>query len=345
MLSLEESEQSQKNGLEGSNNSLNLGSRSEEPDLRDSDDGSGPSRLTTPGIGSEPESDNPKTGSLLNVGKATKRNREESEEYDPENPIGIERERYKKRVPAKVIDRLWTRLEPDQFRSLDNLFTVAMNKTLQRYKGSTNEHYKVAEAQRVLSHHWTSDKLPKSFLARAKMTKLPPLKSLQMRMRGVKADSHDLLDIDQTNRKKALYEAYLLAEKQQLQELQTYYKSIKKAFDEDSRYLEEFKKTTAAIQAQNTKEIEEKKAQYHLDGLKQDDELGLGSGPAPIPKEFVQALFDPDEDPDVRELLEAVQSKMEEIAPREKLEELLQICDELDEFQSKFDDGRLFRPK
>lgn len=315
--------------------------------LADEGNESSYSRLTTPGYGSDSDcgtysGQRPQ----LNPGQAVKRtraDREESEEYDPSNPMGIERERYKKRVPAKVIDRLWTKLEPEQFRSLDNLFNVALNKSLERYKGSANEHYKVAEAQRVLSHHWASEKLPKSFLARLKMTKLPPVKSLQVRMRGAKAEEYDLLDIDQAQRKKAMYEAYLLAENQQLQELQAYHKSIKKAFDEDSKYLEEFKKTTASIQAQTTRETEEKKKLFHLDVPHAADDINLSNIPTPIPDNLASASFNPNKDSDVKQLLGGIMAKIDEKAPQQKLSELLGICDELDEFQSKFDDGRFFR--
>lgn len=302
------------------------------------------SRLTTPGL-SDSEGTEPSYRPQLQPGQAVKRtrtDREESEEYDPENPMGLEREKHKKRVPAKVIDRLWTRLEPDQFRSLDTLFNIALNKTLERYKGSTNEQYKAAEAQRVLSHHWASDRLPKAFLARLKMTKLPPVKSLQVRVRGAKSEQYNLLDIDQAQRRKAMYEAYLLAETRQLQELQAYHKKIKKAFDEDSKYLEEFKKNTASIRAQNTRDAEEKRKAFHLHVAHSVDDISLSNIPVPVPNELEKAQFNPNKDPEVRLLLESLQAKVEEKSPKEKLTELLRICDDLDEFQSKFDNGRYF---
>lgn len=271
----------------------------------------------------------------------------EDDEIDPTNPADVKREKHRKKVSGRVIDKLWSKLDPESAEAMERLCKVAMTKVFERFQGSPNEQEKIAETQKVLTNHWLSTLLSKSFLARLNTTKLPPVKSLHTKMKGITSQEFEPLGPDSMLHTKSLFDAYLLAEKSQLQELKAYYASVKSACEEDKKYLNDFKKTTASLETQNAKAEEERKRQLHLDDpdLKPedpDDEINLVNPPVTLPAAQDSLRFDPDEDPEIRLLLEKLQKKLDEKTPAAERAELLKVCDELDEFQAKLDQGRLF---
>lgn len=280
----------------------------------------------------EPDHEGVEKGPTLNMGNAVKKRvRPDDVTYDPANPAGVTRETHKKRVTGRAIEKLWVPLEHNALRSFEKLCTISMTKTLERFEGASEQAAKVAETQRVLAQLWLSDSMAKSFLARLKVTKLPPLKSLQVRMRGAKPEQFDPLSIDEVRHRKAVFETYLLAELKQLDGLELYYQSLKTMYDLDLKYLSEFKRTTSSIQAQIAKERSQHVESLHLDMPDTYTDINLAERAAAVSEHHARARFDPNRDPDVKELLHGFQ---QELAPlRTSIRDLLGLCDELDAVQ------------
>lgn len=293
----------------------------------------------------QPEESNKRlAGGPLDTDRAVKRthsgsehSRHESSEgpsnahgYDPENPAGVRQEKIRRRVAAKVIDKFWTPLDAEGYQSLENLCDISLNKVLERYDGERNPQAKVEETQRVILNNWLSKRHPRSFLARLQVTKLPPLKSLQVRMRGVRPNSLDTLNIDLVLRQKKVSESYLLAELEQLKSLETYYKSLMTMYELDAKYLQDFKKSTSALQAEHAQEKQAKLAELHLEApdLPSED-IALLNKPLPV----LGKLFDPNTDSDVLLVLQELDKKIS--AANVPTKKLLDFCDQLDSIYSK----------
>lgn len=289
----------------------------------------------------QPEESNKRpVGGILDTERAVKRRYNDPEDsnhreassnsfgYDPENPAGVKQEKIRRRVAAKVIDKFWTPLDADAFQSLENLCNISLNKVLERYDGVPNPQTKVEETQRVILNNWLSTRHPKSFLARLQVTKLPPLKSLLVRMKGVRANGVDALNIDQVLRQKKVSESYLLAELEQLKSLETYYNSLKAMYELDAKYLQDFKKSTSALQAEHAKDKRTKMAELHLEPLGAAyDDIGLLKMSAPGKK------FDPNTDSDVLLILQEIDTKVS--ARNFPTKKLLDFGDQLDSIYSK----------
>lgn len=291
----------------------------------------------------QPEESNKRpAGGILDTERAVKRRYNDSEHsnhreassnsfgYDPENPAGVKQEKIRRRVAAKVIDKFWAPLDADAFQSLENLCSISLNKVLERYDGVPNPQTKVEETQRVILNNWLSTRHQKSFLARLQVTKLPPLKSLLVRMKGVRANGVDALNIDQVLRQKKVSESYLLAELEQLKSLETYYNSLKAMYELDAKYLHDFKKSTSALQAEHAKEKRTKMAELHL------EPLGAASDDIGLLKMSVRALgkkFDPNTDSDVLLILQEIDKKVS--ARNIPTKKLLDFGDQLDSIYSK----------
>lgn len=305
-------------------------SRGQTPDASDfyaSDDSYSDLRQTPDASDDEA---NKKQGNLLAVERATKRSRTDSDDYDPQNPAGVRKEKVRKRIAGKVIEKLWSVLDRDSFKSFENLCDMSLNKVLERYGTSPAQRPKVMEAQRVLANHWISERNPRSFLARLSVTKLPPLKSLHVRMKGSETVNYDPLSIDSVLHKKAMCEAYLLAELKQLESLESNFRALQSTYELDSKYLHDFKKTTSSLQAQIAAEKLEKMKQLHLDGipsltknvhLETQPLLGSLSG------------FLPNKDEEVLLLLQNINKIIDD--KREPMRQMLESCDQLDVILSK----------
>lgn len=293
----------------------------------------------------QPEESNKRhAGSTLDTDRAVKRTHSTSEHsrhgssdgpsnthgYDPENPAGVRQEKIRRRVAAKVIDKFWTPLDAEGIQSLENLCNISLNKVLERYDGEHNPQAKVEETQRVILNNWLSMRHPRSFLARLQVTKLPPLKSLQVRMRGIRTNSLDTLNIDLVLRQKKVNESYLLAELEQLKSLETYYKSLKATYELDAKYLQDFKKSTSALQAEHAQEKQAKMAELHLEAPDfSSEDIALLNKPLLS----LGKLFDPNTDSDVLLVLHELDKKIS--AANVPTKKLLDFCDQLDSIYSK----------
>lgn len=289
-------------------------------------------------------------GGLLDTNRAVKRTNNKTElvsetsgvqmskspSYDPENPAGVKEEKIRRRVAAKVIDKFWMPLDNEAFHSFENLCNISLNKVLERYDGLANPHTKVEETQRVILNSWLSTRHPRSFLARLQMTKLPPLKSLQVRMKGVKTNSQDSLNIDLVIRQKKVSESYLLAELEQLKSLETFHKNLKAMYELDAKYLQDFKKSTSALQAEHAQEKQAKMAELHLEasGAPLEDISFLNK-----PSLTLKKSFNPNTDSDVLQILQDLDRQIN--ASNVPTKKLLDLCDQLDSIYSKLNSGKL----
>lgn len=245
---------------------------------------------------------------------------------NPENqhPAGLQKESYLRRVSAKLIEKLWTVLSFDVFKLFEKLCTISLTKVLERFAGGPNADHKISETQRVLWERWFSEDDPRSFLARLKMTKLPPVKSLNARARGMKDDEFDPLSIDQVLHKKAICETYLLAELTQLEDLEKYYQNLKVTHEQDAKYLSEFTKTARSLGAQVAQEKLERSQELHLDDVPEVvEDINLQT-------QRKLSLFDPNKDDEIRKLLLELDAGLN--VP-ENMGLLLQLCDELDKYE------------
>lgn len=241
-----------------------------------------------------------------------------------QHPAGLQKESYLRRVSAKLIEKLWTVLSFDAFKLFEKLCTISLTKVLERFAGGPNADQKIAETQRVLWERWFSEDDPRSFLARLKMTKLPPVKSLNARARGMKDDEFDPLNIDQVLHKKAICETYLLAELAQLEDLEKYYQNLKATHEQDAKYLSEFTKTARNLGAQVAQEKVERSQELHLDEVPEIvEDINLHT----LRK---LSLFNPNEDEETRNLLLELDAHLK--VP-ENMDLLLQLCDELDKYE------------
>lgn len=241
---------------------------------------------------------------------------------------------YTKRVSSKSIEKLWVNLDKPALHSLLILFEMSMGKTIERFEGGNNDRLKVAECQRILTENWMSERLPRSFLARLNVTKLPPLKSLVLRVKGMARDDFDPLNIDQVNRQKGTFEALLLAEMKQLAGLEGYLKSLEDLFNLDSAYLRDFKKTVAAEETRILQEKEKFEKQFDLQArlLRLPDiKLRKPCTESVDTSALKHSRFDPNTDPEVKSLLEEINNKV--VQNKLPMRELLDLCDDLDVIQ------------
>lgn len=267
---------------------------------------------------------------MLAVDRATRRTNTPDSDYDPLNPAGVRKERVRKRVAGKVIEKLWAPLNRESYKSFENLCDVSLNKVLERYGPSPAQRAKVLEAQKVLSHHWHSDLNARSFLARLHVTKLPPLKSLHTRIKGAPAQDIDPLSIDLVLHKKAVCETYLLAELKQLESLEQSYRALQVAFDLDSKYLSDFTKTTASLHAHIARDRQQKMEELHLDKA---TPIAKHSHSSTQPLPLLRGRFSPNDDPDIQRMLQDISQVVDDF--KEPVRELLDYCDKLDLIQSK----------
>lgn len=249
----------------------------------------------------------------------------EQQPLDLAPPI-VTKRTYKKRVTSKAIDKLWTTLDPAALKSMESLCEISMSKVLERFEGSAAGDATLAQVQRVLAQHWLSTSVGKSFLARLSVTKLPPLASLMVRMKGLPNTDFNPLDLDHINHRKGACEAYLLAEMKQLHSLEAYYNSVQNMYRLDQQYLAEFRKTSAAFQKKAARE----RANHPLNpaqtpGARPNIKLDK---PAPS-----TSSFDPDTDPDTQGLLREIGTVLDE--SKINIKDMLALCDKLDVVKRK----------
>ncbi|OBA23450.1 hypothetical protein METBIDRAFT_21125, partial [Metschnikowia bicuspidata var. bicuspidata NRRL YB-4993] len=284
----------------------------------------------SPGSGNE-EGQNHNAAYLLDTDRAVVK--KTITDGSPENvqniPLAV-KETHRKRVTSKLIEKQWETLGNETFTSFEKLCGISMNNVLERFTHSKQSHSKISETQRILTQHWLSTKLPKSFSARLKVTKLPPLKSLIVRMRGDKEASFDPLNIDQVKLRKTVLETYLLAELKQLESLESYRSSLQGAYDLDLEYLNDFKKTTSKLRGQISQERNKnaRELRFEPENSQKIDIQLAQKAPLINTATLARARFDPDEDGDVKQLLDELHDEVSKLDSRKR--EMLDLCDQLD---------------
>lgn len=323
-------------------------SREQTPDtdFYDDDSQSGYSDLAraTPQPEDEPRK---RTANVLDPERAVKRTRAElaeptglandntDPEYDPENPAGVKHEKVRRRVAGKVIDKLWAPLDANLLLSFEKLCQILLGKVLERYHGMASQQTKVEEAQRVIANSWVSARNPRSFATRLQVSKMPPIKSLQVRTKRAAPENVDPLNIDLVLRHKKRSEALLLAELDQLTSLESYYRNLNAMYELDAKYLHDFSKTTSSLRAQHAEEKEAKIAQLHLETTTNFDDIAISN--KPTPQLVSSKKFDPNHDDDVRTILESLEAKLaEQNIPMKKL---MDLSDQLDSMYSLLNSG------
>lgn len=221
----------------------------------------------------------------------------------PEVP-GAKRMKYKKKIPANLMERFWDPLPDESKASLERLMLIALNRTLEKYTpGKKSEDVRIRETQKMLAENWLNKNVPKSFLARLDATNLPPLTSMKGFSRVANsADqlSTEFLGLDQLSRRKKYLETYLLAELKQLLELEIHYNSLEMSYQLDVKYLAEFKKTTAKNEQKMQQEIAKKRAAFNLDSYRKQPE---GISLAEKSDDFLSSTsFNPNTDADTKEV-------------------------------------------
>lgn len=218
---------------------------------------------------------------------------------------------------VKAIEKLWVPLDRETIKSFNELSSIATEKILTTLNNSSNRQGKILETQRVLSCHWTSESQPKSFCARLKVTKLPLLKSLPIRTRDLLDPVSRALDTAVVQQRKELLEAKLLAEKKELETLETYYKSVSATLELDQEYLSEFTKYTQDITAQLDTDTKENRNLFGLDEtsptLDRFQQHHQANGLFNLTDQLKR--FHPEKDTQVRGLLAKFESTLSAIDP------------------------------
>lgn len=268
----------------------------------------------------------------LNLLPPAKRQRTELPEFDPTNPSGLSKELASKRVPGKLIEKLWAKLDPAPLKSFDRVSSIVLNRVLENLRGEGATESKISEAGKEISASYIDAEDHRSFRARLGATNLPPPSSMQSlaKMSAAEASQIDILSADQLLRKKQYLDTYLLAELKQLNELERHHSTISDAYELDLQYLRQFRKTTAVNQDQMHQETRSKREALKLDSVRQDDDIALLRDDTGA---FTR--FKPDDDDDVRDVLQELSTHLAGIAGNtadltalnDKLEVLYNILD------------------
>lgn len=229
------------------------------------------------------------------------------ENYDSVDLPVMKTEHSKRRVPGKIIDKLWAPLDPNSLKSLDKIFLISLNKTLEKYNLSNSNRLskKMTEAQNIITREWLNEDDSSSFKSRLKASKVPLPSSVFNNPKNT--PKIDIFSFDQLRRRKISLETYLLAELKQLSSLEKLYCNLEMIFELDSAYLEEFKKTTAINISRMKEEIDNKKKSLGFDDTKGEQEDMIPN----TLKSF--KLFIPSKDKDIQTLQNKLNDKLSNI--------------------------------
>lgn len=236
---------------------------------------------------------------------------------------------YKKKAYPKLLEKLWIPLDREALSSFEELSKNAVKKVIERLADSSNRQAKAAETERVLAGHWTSDLALKSFTARLKMTRLPLLRSLQIRARDSLDETFKALDPEVVRQRQKMLEAHLRAELKELAKLEAYYTSTEKQMLRDREGLVELKETATRTQRHYKEVISENREKYKLqqaEGLEHKNIL-LVKELIDVDKSYETsgAVFHPDTDPEVSALLQQIQGGFAAVKlPFSKMHEYLE---------------------
>lgn len=220
----------------------------------------------------------------------------------------------KRKVTAKAIEKNWVPLDKECLKSFSELSSNALSKVKDQLQNSSNRQAKILEMERIISGHWTSETLPKSFLTRLKITKLPLIKSLPIKTRDSLDVHYKCLEVEQVETRKAQLEESLRTELKELEKLETYFNTARKLLDLDQEYLAEFQKTKSEVKSQLEQEIQENRDKYKLH-ISKDSTNDVKLYNEPKLDTTGARNFDPEEDPQVSKILKKLNNSISAIGP------------------------------
>lgn len=231
----------------------------------------------------------------------------------PENahkrPLGQPKDVNPKRK-SRGLDKQWVPLDRAAFASFCALGTVASAQVVERLQGSTKAQAEIAEARRILENHWTSETLPKAFVARLRVTRLPSLRYLQARARDSLDESFQPLDVDMVQRRRATLEELLQAETRELEKLEEYHNSLNALYERDRQELVEYRQSTAELGKMLDAEMQQSRQKYRLVECRTDENT-----PAEQPTMAHSPAFDPNSDADTRAVLSQLHGRLRSLVP------------------------------
>lgn len=235
-------------------------------------------------------------------------------------PTNFTLQTVRKRVPGKLVDRFWAPLDPETFNSLERIISVCSSKAVERYRRDqkkTQFNKKMASAQEIVANSWADRDNKLSFLSRLKVTKVPLPTSHSKRN---SSEDMNVLAFDSLNRRKKFLETYLQAELKQVNQLERYHKELSTVYQQDLQYLQEFKKTTEIEIKSMTEEATELRRNMGLENSKNTPEGEYVEKPV--------KPFNPNDDPETRQLLTEIRDKLAPL--QEKCKELAEADDALE---------------
>ncbi|RLV85587.1 hypothetical protein JA9_001610 [Meyerozyma sp. JA9] len=218
-------------------------------------------------------------------------------------PTNFTLQTVRKRVPGKLVDRFWAPLDAETFSSLERIISVCSSKAVERYRRDqkkTQFNKKMASAQEIVANSWADRDNKSSFLSRLKVTKVPLPTSHSKRN---SSEDMNVLGFDSLNRRKKFLETYLQAELKQVNELERYHQELSTVYQQDLKYLQEFKKTTEIEMKAMTEEAAELRRNMGLEKSKKTPEAEYVEKPV--------KPFNPNEDPDTLQLLTEIRNKLD----------------------------------
>ncbi|KAK6464445.1 CENP-Q, a CENPA-CAD centromere complex subunit-domain-containing protein [Scheffersomyces coipomensis] len=251
----------------------------------------------------------------------------------------------KKKIPARIIDEFWEPLNKSSLSSFESILNIALTRTLERYgdnlvnrkNGKLTK--KTVEAQRIITKTWINSQDSKSLLSRLSVTKVPTNDSVSKEFKS-NQDDNNILSFDQLLRRKKFLETYLGAELKQLQQLEKTYNELNINYQLDSKYLQDFKKTTLLNINNMQRELNDKRRGNNIplaDEIETDvnaiNDLNLQKETSSSGKNH----FNPNTDEDTKELLTTLNKHLTNMTTNtkglktlnEKLETLYNILDML----------------
>lgn len=259
--------------------------------------------------------------------------------------FSITNERTQKKVPAKLIDALWDPLETPSLNAVENILYISMNRTLENLENTINSkevsaltrkstQKKYQDAKVSLTRNWLDSNDPKSFMSRLRMTKLPS-KTVLVGGKRSESELDPMLMYDRLRRQRQVMETYLLAEMNQLHELERTYKKLETLYQLDSKYLNDYKRIVEVDTKRMATEITNNRQQLGVSGMA--DSSNSRSLSNKKLKGRSKSAFSPETDKDVQDILHLFQSKLVKDKAPHSLSELSQKIDKV--FSILFKEG------
>ncbi|KAG7662914.1 uncharacterized protein J8A68_003598 [[Candida] subhashii] len=229
-----------------------------------------------------------------------------------------------KAISEGRIDRFWEPLEDMNVKSLTNILNLSLNKALDSLGGANTGDsglnrnittQKIMQAKEILSKTWLDMNNPQSFLARSVVSKFPLPGSVLTEgivTRHV-GELRDVLNYETLISRQTALEAYLSAEIEQVQQLESVYNELETQYLADKRYLIQLLGTVKTDIKELESDIKNKRRQLSLHNLKPNPDKGINL----LTTTKRLSDFDPDKDEDIKPLLENIERNLKKISTPE----------------------------